>query len=118
MVKHKIVVPIYPFEKFYADSMYLTHANITLLNFIDYYTRYAFIFPFKLSKQINSLKSSKCLESVIKFATEHNFKIVNIITDKGSEFLGNFEKVCNDNIINHEFLKVGDKVKFFTNRVI
>ena len=86
IVKHKIVVPIYSFEKVYADSMYLTHANITLLNFIDYYTRYSFIFSFKLSKQINSVKASRCLETVIKFEKEHNFKIINIITDQGSEF--------------------------------
>ena len=53
-IKLKIVNSIYPFEKVYVDSMYLTYANITLLNFVDYYTRYSFIFPFKLAKQLKS----------------------------------------------------------------
>ena len=38
-----------PFEILYCDSMYITSLNITLLSFIDWYSRYAFVFPFKLS---------------------------------------------------------------------
>ena len=51
-----------PFEKMYSDTMFLTDANVALLNFIDDYTRFCFIFIFRNSKQINSKNSAKCLQ--------------------------------------------------------
>ena len=62
------ISPAYsPFEILYCDSMYITSLNITLLSFIDWYSRYAFVFPFKLSQQISSEKSTKKLIEVINF---------------------------------------------------
>ena len=83
-----------PFEKIYSDTMFLTDANVALLNFIDYYTRFCFIFIFRNSKQINSKNSAKCLQKVIDYARERNYEIGKIITDQGSEFYGEFSKMC------------------------
>ena len=66
-ITFKIVNSSRPFEKIYCDSMYVTDLNITLLSFIDLYSKYAFVFSFKLSKQLQSYKSAQSLIKVIDF---------------------------------------------------
>ena len=88
-----------PFEKMYNDTMFLTDANVALLNFIDYYTRFCFIFIFRNLKQINSKNSAKYLQKVIDHARDRNYEIGIIITDQGSEFYGEFSKLCEKNNI-------------------
>ena len=100
-----------PFNKLYADSLFLTSANIAILNILDYYSRFNYLFAFKLSQQINSTRSSNCLMSVINDANKRGYKIHKIITDQGSEFLGKFNDICSDNNIIHEYSRTGDKTK-------
>ena len=100
-----------PFEKIYGDTMFLTDENIALLNFIDYYTRFCFIFIFRNAKQINSKNSTKCLQKIIDYARNRDYEISKIITDQGSEFFGEFSKLCEKNNIKQEYAKTGDKKK-------
>ena len=62
--------------------MYITSLNITLLSFIDWYSRYAFVFPFKLSQQISSEKSTKKLIEVLNFIKNKNYQVKKIINSK------------------------------------
>ena len=100
-----------PFEKIYSDTMFLTDANVGLLNFIDYYSRLCFIFIFRNAKQINSKNSSKCLQKTIDYAKDKNYDIGKIITDQGSEFYGEFNKLCEKNNIKQKYSKTVDKYK-------
>ena len=101
MIRIKINEGSRPFEKIYGDTMFLTDVNIALLNFIDYYTRFCFIFIFRNAKQINSKNSTKCLQEKIDYARDKDYEISKIITDQGSEFYGEFSKLCEKNKINH-----------------
>ena len=65
--------------------MFLTDANVSLLNFLDYFSRYCFIFIFRNSKQINSKNSAKCLQKVIDYARDRDYEILNMITDQGKK---------------------------------
>ena len=91
--------------------MYITNLNITLLSFIDWYSRYAFVFPFKLSQQISSEKSTKKLIEVINFIKNKNYQVKKIICDNGSEFLGNFKNTCDKLHIDINYSSPGDKRK-------
>ena len=48
-----------PFNKLYCDSLFITYANITILNIMDFYSRYNYIFIFRKSKQLNSTNAAK-----------------------------------------------------------
>ena len=95
--------------------MFLTDANIVLLNFIDYYKRFCFIF--RNAKQINSKNSTKCLQKIIDYARDKDYEISKIITDQGNEFYGEFSKLCEKNNIKQEYSKTGDKKKNISDRI-
>ena len=100
-----------PFNKLYADTLFLTSANVSIINIIDYYSRFNYMFVFRLSKQINSTRAANCLKIVSDDASKKGHEIHKIITDNGSEFLGEFDKLCSDNNIIHEYSRSGDKTK-------
>ena len=54
-----------PFNKLYCDTLFITYANITILNIMDFYSRYNYIFIFRKSKLLNSTNAAKSLMSVI-----------------------------------------------------
>ena len=91
--------------------MFLTYANVALLNFIDQYSRFCFIFIFRNAKQINSKNPAKCLQKIIDYARDRDYEISKIITDQGSEFYGEFSRLCQKNNIKQEYSKTGDKKK-------
>ena len=109
--KLNIVKSTVPFKILYCDSMFITSLNITLLSFIDWYSKYVFVFAFKISKQLSSDKSAKCLLKVIDFIKNKNFSVENITCDNGSEFLGSFKNVCNKLKIKINYAFPGDKNK-------
>ena len=51
------------------------------------------------------------MQKVIDYARDRDYEILNIIKDQGSEFYGEFSKLCEKNKINHEYAKAGDKYK-------
>ena len=67
-----------------------------MLNIMDFYSRYNYIFIFRKSKQLNSKNAAKSLITVIDEAKRMGYTINKIICDNGSEFLGNFKKMCNE----------------------
>lgn len=100
-----------PYNKMYADTLFITYANVTILNILDYYSRYNYVFIFKISKQLKSSNAAKSLLSVINDANERGYKINKIVCDNGSEFLGKFKDLCNENNIIIEYSNPGDKTK-------
>ena len=110
-IKLKIVKSDTPFKTIYCDSMYITPLNITLLSFIDWYSKYVFVFTFKLSKQLTSDKSAKCLLKVVDFIKDKNYNLENITCDNGSEFLGSFKNTCDKLDIKINYASPGDKNK-------
>ena len=94
-----------PFNKLYCDTLFITYANITILNIIDFYSRYNYMFIFRKSKQLNSTNAAKSLMAVIDEAKQMEYTINRIICDNGSEFLGNFKKLCNEQNIKIEYVK-------------
>jgi hypothetical protein len=107
----KIAKSNIPFERVYCDTMFITDLNISLLSFIDMFTKYAFVFPFKISKQLKSSVSASCLKKVDTFALDKGFSIIDIVCDNGSEFLGDFKKKCDDLDISINYASPGDKRK-------
>ena len=91
--------------------MYITSLNITWLSFIDWYSRFAFAFPFELSQQISSEKSTKKLIAVINFIKNKNYQVKKIICNNGSEFLRNFKNTCDKLHIEINYASPGDKRK-------
>ena len=110
-IKMNIVQSDTPFKTVYCDSMYLTQLNITLLSFIDWYSKYVFVFAFKISKQLSSSNAAKCLLKVVDFIKEKNYNLENITCDNGSEFLGAFKNTCDKLNININYASPGDKRK-------
>ena len=110
-IKLKIIKSDAPFKTMYCDSMYITPLNITLLSFIDWYSKYVFVFTFKYSKQLTAIKSAKCLLKVVDFIKENNYNLENITCDNGSEFLGAFKNTCDKLNINVNYASSGDKNK-------
>ena len=66
---------------------------------------------FRKSKQLNSTNAAKSLMSVINKVKRMGYTINKIICDNGSEFLGNFKKMCNEQNIIIEYVHTGDKNK-------
>jgi hypothetical protein len=110
-IKMKIINSNAPFEKMYCDSMFITDLNISLLSFIDLYSKYVFVFPFKISKQLSSKVSASCLIKVNNFVEDHGYSINDIVCDNGSEFLGQFKNTCDKLDININYAFPGDKRK-------
>ena len=61
---------------------------------MDFYSRYNYIFIFRKAKQLNSTNAAKSLITVIEDANQRGYTINKIICDNGSEFLGSFKQLC------------------------
>ena len=110
-IKLKIIGSNVLFEKMYCDTMYITDLNISILSFIDIHSKFVFVFPFKISKQLKSNVSALCLNKVNQFVIDHKYTIHEIVCDNGSEFLGRFKDACDDLHININYAFPGDKRK-------
>ena len=98
-----------PLNKLYCDTLFITYANIAILNIMDFYSRYNYIFIFRKSEQLNSTNATKSLMTVIDEAKRMGYIINKIICDNGSEFLGSFKQLCNEQNIKIEYAFPGDK---------
>ena len=78
---------------------------------MDFYSRYNYIFIFRKSKQLNSTNAAKSLMTVLEDAKQRGYTINKIICDNGSEFLGSFKQLCNQQNIKIEYVQPGDKNK-------
>ena len=97
-----------PFRKVYMDTMFITSANITLINTIDYFTKYALIKVYN-GNVTNSKKTKEAINNYIDDVYKKGYLIDNVYTDNGSEFKGEFNEYLKDNNINHIFTNPYDK---------
>ena len=117
-MNHKHIVAYYPLEKIYMDSMYLRLGKSTLgfVNGIDLFSKFAFSRMFILPKQSQAILSSKSKEVFDNFFNKMKeeyprLRIAYVITDLGSEFLGDFKKDLQEKLIPHIYATAGDKYK-------
>jgi len=115
---HIHILAYYPLEKIYMDSMYLKLNNSTLafINGIDLFTKFAFSKLFIIDKKSQAVSSAQSTAVFNSFLNDMNskypkLKIGYVITDLGSEFLGDFMKNLNNKDIPHIYANAGDKRK-------
>lgn len=91
--------PNYPGEMVQIDSITVFKDGIAryLITGVDLYSRFAFSFTYK------SLSSKMALDFMKKFQNVAPFKISNIKTDNGHEFLGHFEEYLKNQSITQFF---------------
>lgn len=80
-----------PFSRVYVDTMFLTSANITIINVIDFFTKFALIKAFK-GGSVNSAKTTEAIKEYIDEVKKLGYSVGDIYTDNGSEFMGEFTK--------------------------
>ena len=106
---HIPILSYAPFEKVYADTMYITNdkSTIGIVNFIDLFSKYAGCKMFVLGENVSNLSSDKTLEAFKEYKKDYPIK--NIFTDDGKEYLGSFHKYMLDNHINQIFSGANNK---------
>jgi transposase InsO family protein len=97
-----------PFSKIYIDTMFLTSANITVINIIDFFTKFALIRAFK-GGSTSSTKTTEAIKEYIEEVKKLGYTIGDIYSDNGTEFMGEFNKYLSSKGINHIFTAVNDK---------
>jgi hypothetical protein len=102
------IITLKPFRKVYIDTMFITDSNITLINIVDLFTKYALIKVFK-GGSTDSKKATEAIKAYINDVMDRGYFIGNVLSDNGSEFKGEFSKYLSDNDINHVYLDVNDK---------
>lgn len=111
-------VPIrgrYTGERIYFDSMYFPRNKIAILNAFDLYSKFAWGKPIRLKKRadettesVDSSKAANFLQEVLTDLHKRGFSMDNCISDSGSEFLGTFQKVLEEEGIPQVLTEPGD----------
>ena len=110
------IISLLPFERIYCDTMYLTQPNSVLgfINIIDLFSKYAFSRCFILKNNTSSISSDKAKNTFNEFMNEikqYNIPIGIVYTDRGSEYMGDFQKNLEEEGIIQIFANAGDKRK-------
>lgn len=110
------IISMLPFERVYLDTMYLTQPNSVLafINVIDLFSKYAFSRCFILKNKTSSISSDKAKTTFNDFLNEikkYNIPLGIVYTDRGGEFMGEFQKNLEDKGIIQYFSNAGDKRK-------
>jgi len=110
------IISLLPFERVYCDSMYLTLKGSVLgfINIVDLFSKYAFSKMFILPSKTSAMSSNKAVLTFNDFLNQvksFGFEIGYVVTDRGSEFLGDFMKDLEDKKIIHIYANAGDKRK-------
>lgn len=113
-----------PFQKIYVDTLFFTNKKrdkqkFALVNFVDGFSRYAYVFYVPLTKtdvtntSINSTKAEEGLYSFLEHIKEEfgADNIESITTDDGSEFAGTFKALLDAKGIKQEYGLKGDVLK-------
>jgi len=110
------IISLLPFERIYCDTMYLTQPNSVLgfVNIIDLFSKYAFSRCFILKSKTSSISSEKAKATFNEFMDEvkkYNIPIGIVYTDRGSEYMGDFQTNLESKSIIQIFANTGDKRK-------
>lgn len=113
----KTVKPVYPpitgpQGTYQADLMFLTQYKTMnngyhiIFNFIEVTSRKAYAYPLKKKDQVS------INDAYNKFLKEIEYKIINLTTDNGSEFISkSFQNIDDEYNITHYFVDTNDKNK-------
>lgn len=108
------IITTRPFNKVYLDTMYLTMNNsvTAFVNIMDLFSKFAYSRMFIIPKKTSSVSSSKAVIAFNDFMEKiKNKSIDSVVTDKGSEFLGEFQQDMINKKIQQDFADTGDKSK-------
>ena len=113
---YRPIISLFPFARIYCDSMYLTQPKSTLgfINIVDLFSKYAFSKSFILPKRTSAISSRKATEAFNEFLEEikkYNIPVGIIYTDRGSEYLGEFNENIEKKKIIQVYANAGDKRK-------
>ena len=113
---HRPIISLLPFARIYCDSMYLTQPKSTLgfINIVDLFSKYAFSKSFLLPNRTSAISSSKATEAFNEFLEDikkYNIPVGIIYTDRGSEYLGEFNDNLEKKGIIQIYANAGDKRK-------
>jgi hypothetical protein len=100
----KKILVFEPFSRVYIDSMYITGASVSLINIIDYFTKYALIYVVKRTS-VNSEDTVKAMKNYLDLVED----IDNVFSDNGPEMMGEFETFLKKEGIKHIFTNPYDK---------
>lgn len=108
------IITTKPFNKVYLDTMYLTMNNsvTAFVNIMDLFSKFAYSRMFIIPKKTSSVSSNKAVIAFNDFMEKiKNKSIDSVVTDKGSEFLGEFQQDMINKKIQQDFADAGDKSK-------
>lgn len=110
------IIALMPFERIYCDTMYLTQKNSVLafVNIVDYFSKYAFSRCFTIKSKTSNIPSEKAKLTFNAFLEDiktYNIPVGIIYTDRGSEYMGDFEKNLQDKKFIQIYANAGDKKK-------
>lgn len=113
----KPIIATFTGEKIYMDTMYFPKNKLAVINAFDLHSKYAWGKPVRLktradetTESVSSLKTKNFLEEVIADLHKNGFTLEEVVSDFGSEFLGNFAKYVAENNIEHLVTEVGDHI--------
>ena len=115
-ISHHHIISLLPFERVYCDTMYLTQKNSVLafVNIIDLFSKYAFSKCYIIKSKTSSISADKAKETFNDFLDEikkYNIPVGIVYTDRGSEYMGDFQKNLENKKIIQIFANAGDKLK-------
>jgi hypothetical protein len=102
-------------ERLYIDTMFfkLKKGTVAIVVGIEWFSRFcvAKLFFLKVGKGISPKQTVNALDDFLDEFKKHKVKILNIITDNGNEFLGEFKSKVKELGIKHILSEKGDVIK-------
>jgi hypothetical protein len=109
-IKHIPIISDNPFDVVYCDTMFITSINLTIVNFIDLFSKFGYSQSFR-GQSISSKKTTDVLYKFVKSAIKLGFYPNTIRCDEGTEFKGDFRKECKELDIQIKYQDPNDKLK-------
>jgi transposase InsO family protein len=110
------IISLLPFERIYCDTMYLTQKNSVLafVNIVDLFSKFGFSRCFTIKNKTSSISSEKAKITFNDFLDEikkYDIPVGIVYTDRGSEFMADFQDNLQEKKIIHIYGNAGDKRK-------
>jgi hypothetical protein len=109
-IKHIPIISDNPFDVVYCDTMFITSINLTIVNFIDLFSKFGYSQSFR-GQSISSKKTTDVLYNFVKSVIKLGFYPNTIKCDEGTEFKGEFRKECKELDIQIKYQDPNDKLK-------
>lgn len=109
-MKYIPIISDAPFEVVYCDTMFITSVNLTIVNFVDLFSKFGYSKSFR-GQSISSSKTTDVLYKFLKSVIKLGYYPNTIRCDDGSEFKGEFRKECKQLDIQIQYQDPNDKLK-------